>query len=111
VNPRRFNQIGNRSKSLNLHGRLISYRQFVAPTLIKIVYWLGLIGIAIGILLGLGQAAGAMQYDAASALGGLIIALVGGAAAVLTWRVVCEVWIVLFTMNDRLGQLVDRGKM
>jgi hypothetical protein len=39
------------------------------------------------------------------------MALIGGVLGLLVWRVVCEVWIVMFSINDRLGQLVERGKV
>jgi len=90
---------------------LMNFNKFVAPTLIKIVYWIGIVGIILAVLGALATVMSMMSYDAARALGMLIIALIGGAAAILMWRVMCEVWIVIFSINDRLGLLVDRGKV
>jgi hypothetical protein len=90
---------------------LLNFDKFVAPTLIRVVYWVGIVGIIGGVLFQLSNAVQQMSYNASSALGGVIIALIGGAAALLLWRVVCEIWIVIFSINDRLGQLVDRGKV
>ena len=90
---------------------LLNFDKFVAPTLIRVVYWVGIVGIIGGVLFSLSTALQQMSYNASSAIGGVIIALIGGAAALLLWRVICEIWIVIFSINDRLGQLVERGKM
>ena len=42
---------------------------------------------------------------------GALVALLVGACTLLFWRVACEVWIVIFSINDRLGILVERGKV
>jgi membrane protein DedA with SNARE-associated domain len=95
----------------NMLGSLINFDKFVAPTLIKIVYWLGIIGIIGYVLVQIANAFQRLQFDASGALGAIIIALLTGAIGLLVWRVTCEIWIVLFSINDRLGQLVDRGKV
>jgi Domain of unknown function (DUF4282) len=98
---------------------LMGFDKFVAPTLIRIVYWIGIVLIVLGTLAGVagtsmmggmggyGGYGGGGGFNAAGAL----FALVGGAAGLIIWRVVCEVWIVIFSINDRLGQLVERGKV
>ncbi len=92
-------------------GSFLNFDKFVAPTLIKIVYWVGIVGIIGFALFTAMSSFGKMGYDASGAIGGVIIALIGGAVGILVWRVTCEIWIVLFSINDRLGQLVDRGKV
>ena len=89
---------------------LMNFDTFVAPTLIRIVYWVGIVFIVLGTLMG--AVGGGMM---AGSYGGgfnpltFLITLVGGAAALLFWRVMCEIWIVIFSINDRLGILVERG--
>ena len=94
---------------------LMGFEKFVAPSLIKIVYWIGIVGIVLMTLAGLvgGSMMGAYGgYGGGGfSLMGAIFALIGGACALLIWRVVCEVWIVMFSINDRLGVLADRGKV
>ena len=90
---------------------LMNFDKFVAPSLIKVVYWLGIVGVILGALAAMAAALGQMGYNAAAGLGGILLALIGAVVGVLIWRVVCEVWIVLFSINDRLGQLVERGKV
>ncbi|HWA00700.1 MAG TPA: DUF4282 domain-containing protein [Caulobacterales bacterium] len=96
---------------------LLNFDKFVAPTLIRIVYWIGIVLIALGTLGAIfgGGMMGAMMggYGGGGGfnVGGALIGLIAGAAGFLMWRVACEVWIVIFSINDRLGVLVDRGKM
>ncbi len=92
-------------------GSLLNFDKFVAPTLIKIVYWLGIVGIVLGMLVSMAGALQMMGYNAATGLGGILIAVIGAAVGLLVWRVICELWIVIFSINDRLGVLVERGKM
>ena len=49
-----------------------------------------------------------MSYSAARALGTILAALVGGAAAVLMWRFVSELWLLAFMIYARLGEIRDR---
>ncbi len=96
-----------------------NFDKFLAPVLIKIVYWIGIVLIVLSTLMGV-LGGGMMSSMMASQYGGYgggfnifgaLIALLVGAAAILFWRVACEVWIVIFSINDRLGVLVDRGKV
>lgn len=90
---------------------LMNFDKFVAPTLIRVVYWIGIAGVTLAALAAMATAAGQMGYNAATGLGGILLALIGAVVGVLVWRVICEVWIVLFSINDRLGLLVERGKV
>ena len=92
---------------------LMNFNKFVAPTLIRIVYWIGIVLIILGTL-GAVIGGGAMMgggYGGGFSIGGALISLIAGALGLLLWRVMCEIWIVIFSINDRLGVLVDRGKV
>jgi hypothetical protein len=83
------------------------FQEMIAPTLIKVLYWIGLVVIAVGALVQLFSALGHMGT---SFLGGLGLALgvvVGAIFSVLFWRVMCELWIVLFRIYERLGELKE----
>ncbi len=95
---------------------LLNFDKFVAPSLIRIVYWIGIVLIVLGTLAGVAGTSmmgGMGGYGGGGGfnLGGALLALIGGVAGFLIWRVACEVWIVIFSINDRLGQLVERGKV
>jgi hypothetical protein len=84
-----------------------TFEKFVAPTLIKFVYWIGLFLIALSTLAGITGMSMFGGYGGGG-IGGSLVALLVGAMFALLWRVVCEVWIVFFSMNDRLGVLVGQ---
>ncbi len=92
---------------------LMNFDTFVAPTLIRIVYWVGIALVVICTLMAMlgGGMMAAGGYGGGFNPLGAVIALLGGAVALLFWRVMCEVWIVIFSINDRLGVLVERGKV
>ena len=90
---------------------LLNFNVFVAPTLIRIVYWVGIVFIVLGTLmamLGGGMMGG--QYGGGFNPLAPLIALVAGGVALLIWRVMCEIWIVIFSINDRLGIIAERNK-
>jgi uncharacterized protein DUF4282 len=98
---------------------LVDFKKFVAPSLIRIVYWIGIVGIVLmtlGMIAGGGAMMGGMMgagYGGGGgfSLMGAVFGLIWGVCALIIWRVACEVWIVIFSINDRLGQLVERGKV
>jgi hypothetical protein len=95
---------------------LLGFDKFLAPVLIKFVYWIGIVGIVLMTLGGMFGGGMMMMggYGGYGGGGGLLaplFALIFGAVALLVWRVACEVWIVIFSINDRLGTLVERGKV
>lgn len=89
-------------------GDLFKFDKLVAPTVLKIVYWLGLVGIALTCLLSIIGAVTMMSYSAATGLGTLLLSLIGLAFGTLVWRIVIEIYMVIFSINDRLGEVRDR---
>jgi len=88
---------------------MVQFHKFLAPVLIKIVYWIGLFFIGLMTLMGvfgmsmMSRYTG--EYQGGFSLSGAILALILGALFTLMWRVACEIWIVIFSINDRLGIL------
>ncbi len=89
-------------------GDLFKFDKMVAPTVLRIVYWLGLIGIVLWALFALFAAVSMMSYNASSGLGMLLLAVVGLLFGTLMWRIVIEIYMVVFSINDRLGEIRDR---
>lgn len=82
----------------------LSLDRMIAPRLIRIVYWIGLAFFAI---------LAAVSVFAVFGPGGflnMVLGLLGAAAGALLWRVLCEVWIQMFEINDRLARLTDETK-
>ena len=84
---------------------LLSFEKNLSLTLIRIVYFLGLCGISLAALVSAFGAFGVMRYSFSAGLGTLLTALLGGSIGVLVWRVICELWMVIFGIYDRLGQV------
>jgi len=82
----------------------LSFNKFISPVLIKFIYWIGLFFIVLGTL-------GTMFGGGMLGMGGVsgfIIGLISGVMLALIWRVVCEIWIVIFSINDRLGVIAEQ---
>jgi len=88
---------------------LTDFQEMIAPTLIRILYWIGLVVIAVGALVQLVAALGAMGNSFLGGLGMFLGVLIGAVFAVLFWRVMCELYIVLFRIYERLGDIARKG--
>jgi Ni,Fe-hydrogenase I cytochrome b subunit len=82
-----------------------SFEKNLSLTLIRMVYFLGLCGIALFATVSAFGAFGVMRYSVAGGIGTLLTAILGGSISVLIWRVICEVWMVIFGIYDRIGQV------
>ncbi|MBA3068699.1 MAG: DUF4282 domain-containing protein [Hyphomonas sp.] len=82
-----------------------NFDKLIGTKLIVLLYWLGLIGIALGGLGGIFGGLGSMRYGFLSGLGMVIASIVGAALAVLFWRFICEVYLLLFRMADDLRDI------
>jgi hypothetical protein len=86
-------------------GSLLSFDKLIAPKVIKIVYFIGLIGIAImGVLMIFGSFS-MMSYSFGAAIGQLVLGIIGLAVGTLMWRIMMELYIALFGMYERLGEI------
>lgn len=87
--------------------RFLTFDKLIATSLIKILYWIGVAGIALGTILAIFGAFAAFGGGIAQGLGMLIMAPIGGIIALIFWRFICEIYIVVFGMYDRLGNIQD----
>lgn len=88
-------------------GDLFQFEKMVAPTVLKIVYWLGLIGIVIWSLIALLGGVRILEYSAATGLGTILLAFAGLVFGTLLWRILIEIYMVVFSINARLGEIRD----
>ncbi|WP_158258018.1 DUF4282 domain-containing protein [Sphingopyxis lindanitolerans] len=89
-------------------GDLFKFDKMVAPTVLRVVYWLGLIGIVLACLMSIFGAIQMMSYSATTGLGTLLVAIIALAFGTLVWRIIIEIYMVIFSINDRLGEIRDR---
>jgi Domain of unknown function (DUF4282) len=87
---------------------LLSFDKMLSLSLVKVVYYLGVAGIAIAVVVAAFAGLAAMRFSATTGLGSLVVALGGGAVGLLVWRVVCELWMVTFGIHERLGAIKEQ---
>jgi hypothetical protein len=83
----------------------LSFDTFITPKLIRIVFALGLLLIALATLIrvlwGLWEL---------SLITGVILPLIGACIVGLLWRIYCELILVFFDMRDKLADLAARPR-
>lgn len=88
---------------------LFGFRKFIAPGVIKCFYYIGLVALIFG---GLGVVIYAITdvNNLGAARAGQVIAgaVIGVPIMILMLRFTAEMWLVLFEMNDRLGDMRDK---
>lgn len=90
---------------------LLQWDRFITPSLIRVFYWLSL---ALTLLAGLSfivTALGMMAINFFAGLFMLIGAMLFILAGIIFVRIVCELVMVLFRINEHLGAIRDRGRM
>ncbi|MEX0838107.1 MAG: DUF4282 domain-containing protein [Parvibaculum sp.] len=86
----------------------LTFDKMIAGSIVKFLYWLGIVII---LLFGFGSVTGSintMGFNAGLGLLQLIVGLVGVAFGLILWRVVCEIYLVFVSMNERLAQIRDK---
>ncbi|HMM13978.1 MAG: DUF4282 domain-containing protein [Parvibaculum sp.] len=86
----------------------LSFDRMIATSVVKFLYWIGIALIGLGGLIAFIGSFSTMGYSFGMGLGQLVMAVLGTVIAIVLWRVVCELYIVIFSMHDRLGEIRDR---
>jgi hypothetical protein len=82
-----------------------SFESMITPDIIRFVFIIGLIAngiVAIGTLISLTIHSGVIGF-----LGGILLGAIVFAISCILWRIYCELILVLFNINDRLGAIKD----
>jgi hypothetical protein len=90
--------------------RFTTFDRLIATTLIKILYWIGVVGIVLGTLVLMMQGIGRMGFSPAAGLGAVLAAPIVGFIGLLFWRFLMEMYIVIFSIHERLGEIRDQNK-
>jgi hypothetical protein len=77
-------------------GAFLSFDKFVTPAVIKVVYWIGIVGIVIS---GVIWAIAGARYNAWAPIGAILGIIFG----LFLWRVYCELIMLWFKIHDELA--------
>ncbi len=83
----------------------LSFETFIAPKIIRVVFAIGLLLIAIATLVRVIY--GIWQLNVIT---GVILPLIGACVFGLLWRIYCELILVFFDMRDKLADLASRPR-
>ena len=89
-------------------GKLFNFDEMIGAALVRVLYYIGLVGIAIYSLVMLGWALNMASYSPLLFIGGLFAAALTLVLGTLMWRFYCELFIMAFKIFDRLGEIRDR---
>lgn len=81
-----------------------NFEKFLTPSLIKLVYWIGIAVISISSLGTILSSFSAFGGGLKQAIIGLVMLVFG----IIVWRVICEGIILSFKIYDRLTEIKDR---
>ena len=84
----------------------LSFDTFIAPKIIRIVFVLGLLLIALGTLIRVLW--GIWSF---SILSGVIMPLIAACIVALMWRIYCELILVFFDMRDKVADIAARPRV
>ena len=96
---------------------LVTFDKMVTPVLIKIIFWIGIVGLLCMTLIYLFAAFavlgnGFMSFPArfGTFIAMIIGLVIGTSVGLLFWRVWCELLIIAFSIHDVLKEIRDRGR-
>ncbi len=81
----------------------LSFETFIAPKIIRIVFLIGLVLIAIGVAVRV--IVGLVHLEL---IGGVILPLIAAVLAAVGWRIYCELVLVFFDMRDKLAEIAKK---
>lgn len=95
---------------MDIVNRFLNFDKLMGPWLVRIVYYLGIIGILLGVVAGILGGFGAMGvFGFGAGIGMVIGAPIGGVLGICFWRFVCELYIVLFRVGDDIAAIRSGG--
>ncbi|HAY06139.1 MAG TPA: hypothetical protein DCY26_05720 [Hyphomonas sp.] len=87
-------------KGWTMANYFLNFDKLIGTKLIVILYYLGLVGIALGTIASLFGALAMMGSSFIGGLGMIVATLIAGVVGVLFWRFICELYMILFRISD-----------
>lgn len=88
---------------------LLQWDRFITPSVIRVFYWLCLVLVSLAGLSLILTALGMLAINMIAGLLLLIGAMVFTLAGIIFVRILCELVMVIFRINEHLGAIRDRG--
>ncbi len=85
--------------------QFLNFDKLIGTTLIKVMYYIGLVGIALYAIVTFLGGLGMMTQSFMGGLGMVIAALVGAVVGLLFWRFICEIYLLFFRISDDLRDI------
>jgi len=93
-----FNMTNNQTRLGKLF-YFFGFEKLIAPVLIKLIYWIGIVVILV--------AGVASFFNTVGGVGRMLLTLVALLLSLLIWRLVSELWILAFNIYQRLVEIRD----
>lgn len=93
----------------NIVKRFLSFDTMMGTSIVKVLYYIGMVFIALGLIGSIFAAFGAMRFDFLAGLGALIMAPIFAVVGLLFWRFMCEIYLLFFKISDDLSAIKLRG--
>ena len=88
---------------------LFQWDRFITPTIIKTFYWLVIALMALFALSGIGSGLAAMAVSPFAGFIVILSSIAGLLVGVVFARIVAELVLIIFRINEHLGAIRDRG--
>ncbi|MEP2828679.1 DUF4282 domain-containing protein [Parvibaculum sp.] len=85
----------------------LNFDKLIAAQATRLLYWLGIAAILLYIFGMITGAVGTMNYNAGLGVLQFLVAIFALVFAIVFWRVICEMFLTLLSMNDRLKEIRD----
>ena len=85
--------------------QFLNFDKLIGTTLIKVMYYIGLAGIALYAIVTFLGGLGMMTQSFLGGLGMVIASLIGAVMGLLFWRFICEIYLLFFRISDDLRDI------
>ena len=92
-------------------GDLFQWERFIAPSLVRLFFWLVVVIVILGGLSGLVTALGMMVFNPIAGAFAALASFAGMLVGVLFARIVAEFILMVFRINEHLAAIRNRGGM
>lgn len=104
-----FQGLRTEGADMDIVKQFLNFDKLMGQGLVKIVYYVGLVLIALGVLFGVLGGLGALALDFGLGLGTVLGSLIGGVVGVCILRFACELYIAIFKISDDLSAIRASG--